>query len=66
MTDAIVAERVEKIRAMACDDETAHSAEDTLHQDVLSAIAEGRCANPQSCARAALKTLEINFARWCA
>lgn len=58
--------RVEEIRRIAVDDEVAHSTEDDLHQNVLSAIAEGSCDDPAACAKEALKTRDIKFARWCA
>lgn len=58
--------RVGEIRAMDGDPERAHSNEDDLHQQVLAAIANGECADPAECAKAALETLEIKFARWCA
>lgn len=61
-----VLKAVADIDAARGDDEAAHSMEDDLHQRVLSAIAKGRCADPQACAAAALKTNEISFARWCA
>jgi hypothetical protein len=31
----------------------------------LQAIAHGTCEDPQECARLALTTTEIEFARWC-
>jgi len=66
LTVADVAVRVQRIRSMAGDDEVAHGEEDLLHQDVLTAIANGRCEDVRGCARAALETVKINFARWCA
>ena len=67
LTMTEVLKRVEAIRKVAVnDDETAHSQEDTLHQDVLQAIADGRCDGPADCARAALETRSIEFSRWCA
>jgi hypothetical protein len=67
MTVDEVLARVARIEAMKGDDEIAHGEEDTLPQDVLSAIAERRCVGaPADLAAAALKTLEIKFARWCA
>jgi len=48
------------------DDESAHSEEDTIHRDVLRAIAEGSAADPRACASEALKSLAIDFHRWCA
>lgn len=47
------------------DPESAHSHEDSLHQDVLQAIADG-CPEPERLARAALRTLKMKFPRWCA
>ena len=60
-----VRERVAEIRAMADDDEVAHSEEDSLRQAVLAAIAEG-APNAAELASEALKTSQIRFARWCA
>lgn len=48
------------------DDEKAHGMEDKLHVAVLKAIADGTAENPQECARRALKTCDLDFARWCA
>ncbi len=48
------------------DDEKAHGLEDDLHQAVLKAIADGTATDPTECARRALKTLSLDFARWCA
>lgn len=47
------------------DDEESHSYEDKLHQAVLRAVARG-AEFSQPMAAAALKTLDIKFARWCA
>ena len=57
---------VEDIAAIKHDDEMAHSLEDMLYEDVLKAIAAGECEDPQECAKIALMTAEIDFARWCA
>jgi len=65
MTPGEVEARVERIRAMAGDDEAAHGAEDSLRRDVLLAIAGG-ARNARALARTALETEEIEFARWCA
>lgn len=54
------------ISTVAGDDERAHGAEDELHQALLRSIADGTCENPKACAAEALKTLDIDFARWCA
>lgn len=63
MTVDDVQERVEVIRQIALDDETAHGMEDELYIDVLGAIANG-ADNPEKLAAEALKTLEIEFSRW--
>ncbi len=65
MTPSMVRDRVEQIRLKAGDDEAAHSMEDSLRDDVLKAIAYG-APEPESLAYEALKTSEIEFARWCA
>lgn len=66
ITPEDVQERIEQIRAVARDDETAHSNEDELHQGVLRAIAEGRAEDARLCAFIALSTREIEFCRRCA
>jgi hypothetical protein len=60
-----IAARLEEIRAIATDDEMAHSAEDDLWRDVLTAIAAG---SPDAAllAAKALESWEIEFSRWCA
>lgn len=60
-----VRDRVRHIDALSRDDEGAHAEEDTLHQNVLQAIADG-ADNPAALAEEALKTQNIDFARWCA
>lgn len=65
MTYDEVTTEVIRIRQMAGDPETAHSAEDDLHQGVLAAIANG-AENPATLAKAALATKDIEFPRWCA
>jgi len=66
MTVEEIMKRVDLIEECILDDEAAHSYEDTLHQDVLMAIAKNECDNPASCAMAALLTLKLDFERWCA
>lgn len=65
LTVAAVRARVEDIRASAGDDEAAHGMEDQLFESVLRAVADG---HPQSVAmaKAALRSLELDFERWCA
>lgn len=65
MTVDDVREFVEDIRHAADDDEVAHSMEDELYVAVLEAIANG-ADNPEKLAVEALKTLDIEFNRWCA
>lgn len=66
MTPSVIEARVATIAKISRDDEAAHAAEDELRADVLTAIAEGRCADPRGCAEAALKSSEIDFGRFCA
>ena len=64
MTETEVLERVERIRALAEDEQLAHEAEDRLRCEVLHAIAFGSCDDPRACARAALTTADNEFQRW--
>ena len=66
LTPEHIETRIEAIRKMADDgeNEEAHSAEDGLRAVVLQAIADGRAEDPRLCAFVALKTREIDFARW--
>ncbi len=57
---------VDVIRQASADYESAHGFEDALHQRVLQSIASGKCDNPVTFARAALKTKKIDFPRFCA
>lgn len=74
MTLTEIADRVKAIRRIASDDEAAHSAEDTLWQDVLTHISNMMSMGPDDSsirlasemARLALETKMITFARWCA
>ena len=58
---------VGRVAAIAAsgDCEAAHSHEDRLWEAVLRAIADGRCRDPQACAREALQTLRFGFPRHC-
>lgn len=62
LTVEAIRERVDIIRQTQDDDERAHSLEDALHRDVLMHFAE--CGS--QLAVEALKTLDVDFARWCA
>lgn len=64
MTPEQVAARVRDVRAAQMDDERAQVLEDELHQDVLEAIANGACSDTKACAAEALKTRDLDFARW--
>lgn len=66
VTPEWVAAKVENIKRLTSDPETAHICEDQLWEAVLYVIAEGECADPKACAIAALRTKEIDFPRWCA
>lgn len=65
MTSDEVRQRVAAIKAMAGDEEVAHSMEDQLAADVLRSIADGD-GDPVSLAAECLRTREIEFPRWCA
>jgi hypothetical protein len=66
MTPLEIRERVARIEGMKGDDEAAHTEEDDLWSDVLTAIASGACHSPGACAAEAIKTKAIRFSRWCA
>lgn len=61
-----IAARVEELRDVTYDPEKAHIWERHLHEDVMRAIAEGRCEDPAAAATAALRPESIAFPRWCA
>ena len=63
MTPQDIRNRTAAINNIRHDDEAAHIKEDDLHQDVLQAIADG-AADPAALAREALKTKDLDFARW--
>ncbi len=61
-----VNERVNHIRELASTDpEAAHAEEDSLHYDVLKAIADVNVDDPVTAAHVAITTQEIQFSRWC-
>jgi hypothetical protein len=66
MTVSEVQARIAKVRQLAWDDESAHSAEDALFLDVLAAIAKDEGDEPRELAAAALESAGVRFARWCA
>lgn len=59
-----VVKRVRAIFAERDDPEIAHALEDQPYRELLWAIAEGECDDPQGCAKEALKTGDMDFARW--
>lgn len=61
-----VKEKISEIKKVRRDPEAAHCLEDSLHEDVLEAIAAGSCDDPVGCAKEALMTRDISFPRWCA
>lgn len=69
MTLTEIQTRLDKMREMASqrqvDHEKLHAMEDALHQTVLLLISDG-ATNAAELAKAALKSLEIEFARHCA
>lgn len=54
-----------KEKAIGHDDEAAHSLEDSLFEAVLREVANGN-SESQKLAKEALKSLKIEFSRWCA
>lgn len=58
-----VARRLAEIHATRGDDESAHGMEDSLRADVLAAIAAGT-PDARTLAAAALRSDQIDFARW--
>lgn len=63
MTEQDVKVRVEHIVDLSKDYESAHGAEDTLFFDLLRAIADGSCVNPQKCCKFAIQSRQITFKR---
>ena len=61
-----VRDQVRVIKDCVADYEAAHSLEDQLYFAVLAHIAEGTADNPAECAAEAVKTSDIDFARYCA
>ena len=67
MTVEDINKSVQEIANSTGDPEMAHSMEDGLFVEVLTAIAEGKHPlDATKLAEAALKTREIRFPRWCA
>lgn len=68
MTAVEVRDRLDHIRRIAGDDEAAHSAQDALFREVLTAIATGTGSlrNARRLAADALTVDDIRFERWMA
>jgi hypothetical protein len=66
MTADEIGAEIERIRAKAIagDNEEAHSAEDRLRARVLRFIADGKADDPQLLALLVLETSKIDFQRW--
>ena len=56
--------RVEEIRKVVRDCETAHGMEDHLYVDILKAISAGECEDAKACATIALEVDNMDFTRW--
>ena len=67
MTIEEIKKRVERIKAMAGDDESAHGAEDQLRAEFIEYVAS-LTELPSLSAKAQIiqSTQDIDFARWCA
>ena len=67
MTIEEIKRRVAEIKEVGdADFEASHGNEDSLHEDVLQAIADGDFGEASKWATEALKTLDIDFNRYCA
>ena len=66
MTTKEIQDAIDHIKAIAGDDEAAHSEEDALYGQFVKYIADGGLDGIQKKARLILTTSDIRFARWCA
>jgi len=59
---------IAKIKEEKWDDESAHEMEDFLYFQILHWIADGSLSGEDAveCAQEAIKSTDIEFARWCA
>lgn len=64
VTVAIVSDCVEWVGEWIGSGEAMDMREAALHQELLRAIAEGRCSDPAACAAEALRTLKIYAPGW--
>ena len=65
MTHKDIYEGLRKIKAAAGNSALAHKMEDDLYLELLEAIESNNCNCPSFCARIALLTQKIKFARMC-
>jgi lipase chaperone LimK len=67
MTTEEIEKRLEQIKNMAGDDESAHGAEDDLYREFIAYVASlDSLPSLSAKAKLILTTKDINFARWCA
>lgn len=68
MTPNDILKSLEEIQKYADedDDESAHSAEDSLYVELLESISNDKCTDPKTCARLVLESNKMKFNRWCA
>jgi len=64
MTEKEIRQRVEEIRDMQCNSEGAHFAEDSLHRDFITYVAESFTGSLSTKARIVLSSQDIEFSRW--
>ena len=67
LTKLMALEAVKDIEKIKCDDEVAHSQEDSLHFWFISCVAENMYTKKEmiEIAEVVKMTAEIDFARWC-
>ena len=61
-----IRKRVSEIYSERDDDESAHSLEDSLHENFIKYIAKTGTKEQRKMAKEILRTSEFDFARWCA
>lgn len=68
MTTKVIQQRINAIREMAGDDESAHAAEDSLYLEFIKYVASlgGVYSDLANKAKLLHQTQNIKFARWCA
>ena len=66
MSTQDIQKRIDDIKTVIHDDETAHGREDALRSDFIAYLASGGEEDIQSKAALVLTTDQLSFARWCA